>query len=95
MSKLRVIVWKEENLFIGQGLERDLCVQGADLNDIQRRMDLQIRILGLEPGGLAAVPEAPKALQDLWESRQKREIVKDMTSAGEDLRVIFDLAAAA
>lgn len=80
---MRVLIFKDDDLpvWIGQGLEHDLCVQGTDPADVRRRMKLQIEYyhgaFGFEfttPVGLAEIEPAPREFFDMWDDLDRPAI---------------------
>lgn len=68
-------------LWIGQGLEHDLCVQGTDPTDVRRRMQLQIGcyngdfgVVFNPPVRLAEVEPAPQEFFDMWDDLDRPAI---------------------
>lgn len=68
-------------LWIGQGLEHDLCVQGTDPADVRRRMKLQIDYCNgdfgqefIAPNSLVEVPSAPQEFFDMWDDLDRPAI---------------------
>lgn len=71
MSKeIRVIFFQEENGgWLAQGLERDICVQAAKMEDLYSRFEVAVRLEADDNGKLEHLPEAPKHFFDLWDKR--------------------------
>ncbi len=65
MTDLRILIYKEDDLFVGQCLEHDLCVQSKDLDEIRRLMAHQVEFYE-HNGGLSSVPPAPTEYEDDW-----------------------------
>lgn len=63
VETLRVVIFREADHWLAQGLERDIAVEGGDLNDLIRRLTLAIMA---EAATLDALGQAPKYFQDLW-----------------------------
>lgn len=68
-SKIRVILMKEDNAWIAQGLERDICVQAETLEDLYGRFDVAVRLEDKEPGGLDRIDPAPSYFFGLWDRK--------------------------
>lgn len=66
MTDLSILIYKEDDLFVGQCLEHDLCVQSKNLDEIRRLMAHQVEFY-MNHGGLEAVPAAPKGFFDDWD----------------------------
>ena len=65
---LRVVVFREADAWLAQGLEHDVGVQGENLRDLIARFELLLTSPELEPAWRRLGP-APKYFQDLWTSR--------------------------
>lgn len=68
-DKIRVIIFKEENNWIAQGLEHDICVQAEKLEDIFGRFEVAVRLEDEEEGGLSRIKKAPKHFFNLWNKK--------------------------
>ncbi len=68
-DKIRVILFKEADQWLAQGLERDICVQAATLDDLYSRFDLTVRLEEEEAGGLERIGPAPSFFFDLWNKK--------------------------
>lgn len=66
MTDLSILIYKEGDLFVGQCLEHDLCVQSKNLDEIRRLMAHQVEFYA-KHGGLEVVPRAPQEFFDDWE----------------------------
>jgi hypothetical protein len=67
-QSLRVIIFREADQWLAQGLERDIAVQAENLRDIVNRLSLAIDAeIAME--SFAALGPAPKYFQDLWGPR--------------------------
>lgn len=65
-ERLRVVIFREADQWLAQGLERDIAVQADDLSDLVRRLTLAVEA---HAQGLATLDPAPKYFQDLWPTR--------------------------
>jgi hypothetical protein len=65
---LRVIVFREADQWLAQGLERDIAVQAENLRDIVNRLTLAVDA-EIETAAFATLAPAPKYFQDLWAPR--------------------------
>jgi hypothetical protein len=71
-AKLRVLMLKDDDLFIAQALEIDICAQGE--TETEAAMRLQAAIVAEEDEAkkrgrtLAAIGPAPRKYHDLYES---------------------------
>ncbi len=66
MSLINAVLFKEGRVWIAQGIERDLCVQGRSAYDA---MDLFADVVWLEAkekGGVERIAPAPKSIRDMW-----------------------------
>ena len=61
---LRAIIFKEEGKFVAQCLEKDICVQGDDLQMLFKRLTGTIY---LETPHMGNIPQAPEEFFDMWE----------------------------
>jgi hypothetical protein len=74
LENLRVIVYREGDLYIAQGLEIDIATQAKDIPALLRRLDLTIEAecaMNKERGGspFAGIGAAPNYFHGLWETR--------------------------
>ena len=60
---LRVVVFKEEDLFVAQCLEHDICVQADDMATLSRRFAATVVLEDVE--SLAA---SPQHFHDMWDA---------------------------
>jgi len=67
--KIRIVVFKDEDQFVAQALEHDICVQATTLDQIVSRMEAA---LGLEiADGLDHIPPAPDQFFKMWETHSE------------------------
>jgi len=85
-SDMRVVVFKEENLWVAQALEHDICAQAADLKTVRARLQMTVSLeraysasSGKEP--FEGIEAAPKHFHDLW---QKSSEFTDSSSDDDD-----------
>lgn len=71
---LRVVIFKDGDMWVAQALERDLCAQGRDLKTVHARFLATLRAeiehameLGIEP--LQNLDVAPERFQEMWKNR--------------------------
>lgn len=68
---LRVVVFEEGDIWLAQGLERDICVQGANLEALKERfldtIQAEMHIVG--NGDLSHVGPAPNQYFTMWNER--------------------------
>ena len=71
MDSLRVVVFREDDLYVAQCLEQDISVQAPDLNTLIDRLELAIDAecaLSMELNGKPfGGPAAPVYFHTLWE----------------------------
>lgn len=67
VSGFRVLVYMEEEFFIGHCLEHDICVQGLDLATLKDRMrnTLAVELKYARETGIV-IPPAPDCVQKQW-----------------------------
>jgi predicted RNase H-like HicB family nuclease len=71
---MRVLISKEENMFVGQCLEHDVCAQGSTMDELMERLVLTICMESDERGGtLDDVEPAPAGYHKLWETARRFE----------------------
>lgn len=68
-QSIRVIIIKEDELWVAQGLERDICVQAENLDDLQTFFEVAVRLEGEADGGLERIAPAPQYFHQLWDRR--------------------------
>jgi hypothetical protein len=68
-DKIRVILFKEGDCWVAQGLEHDVCAQAASLEDLYGRFDVAVRLENNEEGGVDRIGPAPKYFFDLWDKK--------------------------
>lgn len=68
-DKIRVILFREGDAWVAQGLERDICVQADRLDELYGRFEVAVRLEGSEPGGMDRIAPAPKYFFDLWDRK--------------------------
>lgn len=62
---LRIVVFKEEDMYVAQCLEHDIAVQAADMATLQKRFEATVQIEG---EGLLNLPAAPEAFHHMWDA---------------------------
>ena len=68
MNDLRILIYKEDNLFVGQCLELDICVQSTEIDDIRRYIENQLSFISQNrTDGLDGYPPAPDEFFDAWD----------------------------
>ena len=67
---MRVILFKDGEKWIAQGLEHDICASATTVEDVFSRFAVAVEAECKEHGGsLAAIAPAPAYYQRLWETR--------------------------
>jgi hypothetical protein len=69
-KSLRVVVFREEDVYVAQCLEHDICVQADSLPKLQKRFEATLR---LEGDDLDSIDPAPLRFHDLWVSAEALE----------------------
>ncbi len=65
-NQIRIVVYKDEGIWVAQCLEHDVSVQADDLGTLKSRLDAA---LIAEAEQLESIGAAPKFFFDLWEKR--------------------------
>ena len=69
---MRVLIKKEDNIYVGQLLEYDICTQGRDVDELLERLIGTVEAEKQEHGGdLAGIEPAPEIYQNLWEGARR------------------------
>jgi hypothetical protein len=74
LEHIRVIVYREGDVYVAQCLEHDIATQGPDIPAALERLDLTIDAecaISKEAGGQAFdnIPSAPNYFRTLWDKR--------------------------
>lgn len=85
-NKIRVILFQEGDLFIAQGLELDICVQGQTPEEANRRFGVALRAEMREAAlaGISlfdAIEPAPAFFHSLYESGDVGRDTQDLPAA--------------
>jgi hypothetical protein len=64
---LRVLVFHEEDSWIAQCLEHDVCVQAPDLDQLQSRLETAIFLELGEGNPSTSIGHAPPAYFEMWD----------------------------
>jgi hypothetical protein len=77
LEQLRVIVYRDADLYIAQGLEVDIATQAKDIPSLLARLDLTIEAecaMSKERGGAPfdGIGAAPNYFHGLWENAVRR-----------------------
>ena len=62
----RVLISRQEDMFVAQCLEHDVAVQAPDLETLERRFDATIAAESAD-GSLASIPPAPAQFHEIWD----------------------------
>jgi hypothetical protein len=62
-KRVRVLIFNQEEMLVAQCLERDICVQGSSIEEVQERFKFTLM---MESEGLATLPPAPLRFHELW-----------------------------
>lgn len=87
-NQIRVIVFQDDDLWLAQGIEHDICVQAETLPAVFARFELAVNAEAKE-GGLDRIAPAPDAFHKMWERRASK--AGPPSSDGESIE--FGLAA--
>jgi hypothetical protein len=66
---IKVLIFKEGDLWVAQGIERDICVQAYTLEDVQINFEVAVRLESECEGGIMRIPAAPEYFQEQWSRR--------------------------
>lgn len=95
MAIVRILIEHEGDLYTGQCLEHDLCVQGKDLDDVRRRILIQMEVLSKMLDGLDGISPAPQSFHDVWESGEEPPLRMKLKFNQHEVDAEFRMAAAA
>jgi hypothetical protein len=65
MNSVRIVAFKEGDIWVAQCLEHDVCVQAADLDTLRGRMEVAL----LAESPLKELPQAPAHFFGLWDRK--------------------------
>ena len=72
---MRVLIRKEDKIFVGQLLEHDICTQGRSVDEVMERLictvELETRERGGDLAGLAGIEPAPESYHQIWEDSRR------------------------
>lgn len=72
---LRVVVFKDGDMYVAQCLEYDICAQGQDLDTVEQRfldtLDAERFVAKQNGRSLQDIGQAPKQFFTMWEERSK------------------------
>lgn len=63
---MRVVIFKESGVLVGQCLDHDICTSARDLDELRSRLGGLVEIEMAEVG--TSIPPAPKMFHDMWEN---------------------------
>jgi hypothetical protein len=65
---IRIVVYREDEVFVAQCLEYDICTQAPDKGTLRERMDclIEIELREMEKTGQELDP-APDRFHDMWD----------------------------
>jgi len=99
LEDLRVIVYREGELYIAQGIDHDIATQAPDITTLLERLDLTIdaecamsRDRGDQP--FVGIPPAPNYFHTLWDQRSV-SLARLQVPVHQHLRIEVALAKAA
>lgn len=79
---IRIVTFKEGEIWVAQCLEHDVCAQAADLDSVRARIEAALEA----EAPLEALPEAPAHFFELWERKS------DFNKSGKSNGVDYEMA---
>lgn len=76
MSTLRIVAFKEGDIWVAQCLEHDVCAQASDLDTVRSRIEMALQA----ESPLESLPQAPAHFFELWD--RKSDFKKNGKSDG-------------
>jgi hypothetical protein len=70
VENLRIIVTREDSMFIAQCIEYDICTQAADMETLKERMNCLIEV-ELEDG--QHIDPAPEKFHKMWDDASEKQ----------------------
>ncbi len=69
---LKIVVYKEEEKFVAQAVDFDICTQADDIETLTARMDclIEVELRAMQESGQQVDP-APKRFHNMWEQNQR------------------------
>lgn len=67
LEKIRVIIFQEENRWVAQALEHDICASADTVEDLELVFGLTISLESDELGGVERIPQAPGSFFKMWD----------------------------
>ncbi|MEF2546763.1 hypothetical protein VQ045_06310 [Aurantimonas sp. E1-2-R+4] len=80
-EKIRVIFYQEGDAWMAQGIDRDICVQADELDDLYGRLEVAVRLECEETGTLEHIPAAPDHFVRMWDGRSGQYTPKNRDSS--------------
>jgi len=77
-NNIRIVAFKEGDIWVAQCLEHDVCAQASDLDTVRARIEVAIHA----EDNLMDLPKAPDRFFALWD--QKSDFQRSGQSAGVD-----------
>lgn len=68
-NNLRVIFYREGEIWLAQGIEHDICVQADSLDDLYGRFEVAVRLECDKEGKLDHIGEAPSHFKKMWDRK--------------------------
>ena len=65
MKTLRIVTFKEGDIWVAQCLEHDVCAQASDLDTVRSRIEMALQA----ESPLEKLPEAPAHFFELWDRK--------------------------
>lgn len=65
MSTIRIVTFKEGEIWVAQCLEHDVCAQAADLDTVRGRIEMALQA----ESPLDNLPQAPAHFFELWDRK--------------------------
>jgi hypothetical protein len=82
MSTVRIVTFKEGEIWVAQCLEHDVCVQAADLDTLRSRIEMALQA----ESPLDKLPQAPDHFFELWAKKS------DFKKTGKSDGVEYEMA---
>jgi hypothetical protein len=82
MNTLRIVSFKDGDIWVAQCLEHDVCAQAADLDTLRSRIEMAIEA----EAPLTNLPQAPAHFFELWDRKS------DFQKSGKSDGVEYEMA---
>ena len=92
-ERVRVIIFRDEGLWVAQCLEYDICVQGSNKAQMFAQLGAIFHLEDEQKGGIKRFKSAPSRFSKLWDSEAKEmdpSIMLPKTMLPEARRDSFD-----